>query len=72
MERIEHKKYKYNVVSLFAGIGGFDIAFKNAGFNEYGEIVRDGSAPAISQDDDIPTFKPPGAMSEKDFTTTNS
>ena len=41
--------------------------FKNAGFNEYGEIVRDGSAPAISQDDDIPTFKPPGEMSEKDL-----
>lgn len=33
MERIKHKKYKYDVVSLFAGIGGFDIAFESAGFN---------------------------------------
>ena len=27
MERIKHDKYKYKTVSLFAGIGGFDIAF---------------------------------------------
>lgn len=33
MERIKHKSYKYNTVSLFAGIGGFDIGFSNAGFN---------------------------------------
>lgn len=33
MERIIHNEYKYNVISLFAGIGGFDLAFKNAGFN---------------------------------------
>lgn len=33
MERIKHEKYKYDVVSLFAGIGGFDIAFESAGFN---------------------------------------
>ncbi len=33
MERITHKNKKYDVVSLFAGIGGFDIAFENAGFN---------------------------------------
>lgn len=33
MERINIKKRKYNVVSLFAGIGGFDIGFENAGFN---------------------------------------
>jgi len=33
MERIKHKKYKYNTVSLFSGIGGFDLGFSNAGFN---------------------------------------
>ena len=33
MERIKHDEYKYKVVSLFAGIGGFDIAFQNAGFD---------------------------------------
>ncbi len=33
MERIKHNTYKYSVVSLFAGIGGFDIAFQNAGFD---------------------------------------
>ena len=32
MKRIKHSKYKYKTVSLFAGIGGFDIAFSNAGF----------------------------------------
>ena len=32
MERINIDK-KYRVVSLFAGIGGFDIGFQNAGFN---------------------------------------
>ena len=32
MERIKHKKKKFKVVSLFAGIGGFDIGFENAGF----------------------------------------
>ena len=32
MERIDIDK-KYRVVSLFAGIGGFDIGFQNAGFN---------------------------------------
>ena len=32
MERIEIDK-KYRVVSLFAGIGGFDIGFENAGFD---------------------------------------
>lgn len=32
MERIKHKKKKFRVVSLFAGIGGFDIGFENAGF----------------------------------------
>lgn len=33
MERIKTDSKKYNVVSLFAGIGGFDIGFENAGFN---------------------------------------
>ena len=33
MERIKHDKYKYKTVSLFAGIGGFDLAFSNAGFD---------------------------------------
>lgn len=33
MERINHKEYKYKTISLFAGIGGFDIAFSNAGFD---------------------------------------
>ncbi len=32
MERIKHKQKKFKVVSLFAGIGGFDIGFENAGF----------------------------------------
>ena len=32
MERIDIDK-KYRVVSLFAGIGGFDIGFQNAGFD---------------------------------------
>lgn len=33
MERINNKKKKYRVVSLFAGIGGLDLGFENAGFN---------------------------------------
>lgn len=33
MERIKHDKYKYKTISLFAGIGGFDLAFSNAGFD---------------------------------------
>lgn len=33
MERIKHKNYKYKTISLFAGIGGFDIALSNAGFD---------------------------------------
>jgi DNA (cytosine-5)-methyltransferase 1 len=33
MERIKVENKKFNVVSLFAGIGGFDIGFENAGFN---------------------------------------
>lgn len=28
MERIKHKKYKYKTVSLFSGIGGFDLGFQ--------------------------------------------
>lgn len=33
MERIIHDKYKYKTVSLFSGIGGFDLGFSNAGFD---------------------------------------
>lgn len=33
MERIKPKKIKYNTVSLFSGIGGFDLGFEYAGFN---------------------------------------
>ena len=33
MERIKPENFKYNVVSLFAGIGGFDLGFHYAGFN---------------------------------------
>lgn len=33
MERIKHKRYKYKTVSLFSGIGGFDLGFSNAGFD---------------------------------------
>lgn len=33
MERIKSKKSKYKVVSLFSGIGGFDLGFDYAGFN---------------------------------------
>ncbi len=33
MERKKIKNKKYKVVSLFAGIGGFDIGFENAGFD---------------------------------------
>ena len=33
MERIVPKKKKYKTVSLFAGIGGFDLGFEYAGFN---------------------------------------
>src|SRR5690554_5733919 len=33
MERIKPESYKYRVVSLFAGIGGFDLGFEYAGFN---------------------------------------
>lgn len=33
MERISHKTYKYKTVSLFSGIGGFDLGFSNAGFD---------------------------------------
>lgn len=32
MERIKNNKKKYKVVSLFAGIGGFDLGFDYAGF----------------------------------------
>ena len=33
MERIKPKKIKYNTISLFSGIGGFDLGFEYAGFN---------------------------------------
>ena len=33
MERVYNKSKKYDTVSLFAGIGGFDIALSNAGFD---------------------------------------
>lgn len=33
MERINPNKVKYNTVSLFSGIGGFDLGFAYAGFN---------------------------------------
>ena len=33
MERIKGKKNNYKVVSLFSGIGGFDLGFEYAGFN---------------------------------------
>lgn len=33
MERINPKKIKFNTVSLFSGIGGFDLGFMYAGFN---------------------------------------
>lgn len=33
MERIKPKNIKYNTVSLFSGIGGFDLGFMYAGFN---------------------------------------
>ena len=33
MERINPKKVKYKTVSLFSGIGGFDLGFMYAGFN---------------------------------------
>lgn len=33
MERIKPKKIKYRTVSLFSGIGGFDLGFEYAGFN---------------------------------------
>ena len=33
MERINIKNKKYNLVSLFAGIGGIDLGFEFAGFN---------------------------------------
>ncbi len=33
MERIKPKKVKYNTISLFSGIGGFDLGFMYAGFN---------------------------------------
>ncbi len=33
MERIKPKKKQYKTVSLFAGIGGFDLGFEYAGFN---------------------------------------
>ena len=40
MERIDIDK-KYRVVSLFAGIGGFDIGFQNAGFDIIWAIDKD-------------------------------
>lgn len=33
MERIKPEKIKFNTVSLFSGIGGFDLGFEYAGFN---------------------------------------
>ena len=33
MERIKPKKVKYKTISLFSGIGGFDLGFMYAGFN---------------------------------------
>ena len=33
MERIKPKKIKFNTISLFSGIGGFDLGFEYAGFN---------------------------------------
>lgn len=33
MERIKPSRTKYNTVSLFSGIGGFDLGFEYAGFN---------------------------------------
>jgi len=33
MERIRNKINKYKVVSLFSGIGGFDLGFEYNGFN---------------------------------------
>jgi DNA (cytosine-5)-methyltransferase 1 len=33
MERTQITNKKYDVVSLFSGIGGFDLGFENAGFN---------------------------------------
>ena len=33
MERIICSNYKYKAISLFSGIGGFDLGFSNAGFN---------------------------------------
>ncbi|MCH5172027.1 MAG: DNA cytosine methyltransferase [Erysipelotrichales bacterium] len=33
MERIRPKQVKYNTISLFSGIGGFDLGFMYAGFN---------------------------------------
>lgn len=33
MERIKSKKVKYRTISLFSGIGGFDLGFEYAGFN---------------------------------------
>lgn len=33
LERVKPEKIKYKTVSLFAGIGGFDLGFEYAGFN---------------------------------------